>query len=118
MLDRLVGPLPAIFALVVGAFGWYYLFYSRSARNLEGLESEPNNRLRGILRRVNAVVMLLIAVGIAVLFYRFQRPGAEREFVFTSLGVMMLLLVLVALGLIDVRLTWKLRRDLKERNRR
>ena len=108
-------PLLAIFALLGGAIGWYYLFYSRAAENLGGIEDIRANRLRGLLRRANAVIMLLMAVGIAAGTYRFDRDGAENEFVLTWAAVMMLLLLFVGLALIDVRLTWKLRRRLRER---
>src|SRR4051794_21059225 len=54
-----------IFALLVAAIGWYYLFYSRAAQKLGSIEEEQTNRRRGTLRRVNAVIMLLMAVGIA-----------------------------------------------------
>ena len=55
--------LLSIFALLVAAVGWYYLFYSRAAERLEGVEENRANRLRGILRRTNAIIMLLMAVG-------------------------------------------------------
>jgi hypothetical protein len=112
-------PLLAIFALLVGAIGWYYLFYSRAAANLSQLEDVRDNRVRGVLRRANAVIMLLLAVGIALGTYRFDRDGAENEFVLTWAAVMIMLMVFVVLALIDVRLTWKLRRRLQdERTRR
>jgi cobalt/nickel transport system permease protein len=54
--------LPAIFALLVGAIGWYYLFFSKAASRLGSVEEQRTNRLRGLLRRINAILMLLIAV--------------------------------------------------------
>jgi uncharacterized membrane protein len=113
-----VRALPAIFALIVGAVGWYYLFYSRSASGLSAIEAGPQNRLRSVLRRVNAIVMLLIAAGIAVAFTWYDRSGQERQFVLMSMAILLLLVVLVVLGLIDLRLTWKLRQQLRERKRR
>ena len=109
--------LPAIFALLIAAIGWYYLFYSRAAERLEGVENNRDNRRRGMLRRANALIMLLMAVGIAVGSYRFdiRRQPAEAGLIW--LGVLLLLLVAVVLALIDVRLTVKLRRTLRERNR-
>ena len=109
--------LSSIFALLIAAIGWYYLFYSRAAERLEGVEEDRQNRLRGMLRRANAIIMLLIAVGIAVATYRFDMERMPTEFGLTWLGVMMLLFVSVVLALIDVRLTLKLRRTLRERNR-
>ena len=108
--------LLAIFALLVAAVGWYYLFYSRATQRLEGIEEQRANRLRGILRRINAIIMLLMAVGIAFASVRMNRI-TPRQFILTWAAVMMLLLVAVILALIDVRLTVKLRRALRERKR-
>ena len=110
-------PLLAIFSLLVGAIGWYYLFYSRAAYHLGAIEDARNNHLRGLRRRINAVIMLLLAVGIALGTYKFDREGAESEFIITWATVMFLLLLFVALAMIDVRLTWRLRRSLQERRR-
>src|SRR6476659_6926106 len=109
--------MPAIFALLVGAIGWYYLFFSQAAQRLGSIEEQRTNRRRGLLRRINAILMLLIALGIAVATYKFERRGFEDAFLLTWVAVMMLLLGVVILGLIDVRLTWKLRRTLRDRNR-
>ena len=94
-----------IFALLIAALGWYYLFYSRAAQYLEAVEDQRSNRLRGILRRMNAIVMLLMAVGIAMTTYRFNREGAEMQFALTGSAVMFLLTLCVVLALIDVQLT-------------
>jgi drug/metabolite transporter (DMT)-like permease len=110
----LMRPMLAIFALLVAAVGWYYLFYSQAAQRLERVEDQRNNRIRGVLRRVNAIIMLLMAVGIALGTLQFERLTPE-QFVLTWAGVMVLLFVVVVLALIDVRLTWKLRRTLRER---
>src|SRR4051812_38324471 len=109
--------LPAIFALLVAAVGWYYLWYSRAAQRLEHLEDQRSNHVRGILRRINAIIMLLIAVGIAFGTYKFDRAGAELEFVITWASVMLLLLGFVVLALIDLRLTIKLRGQMRHRKK-
>jgi len=106
----------SIFALLVAAVGWYYLFYSRAAERLEGIEENRANRLRGILRRTNAIIMLLMAVGIALGTIRMDQL-TPQQFILTWSGVMMLLFIAVVLALIDVRLTLKLRRALEERKR-
>ena len=105
----------AIFALLVAAFGWYYLFYSKAAHNLETIEDQQSNRKRGVLRRINAIVMLLMALGIAFGTYRFDVKGQEIAYLLVWTGVIALLAVCVVLALIDVRLTMKLRERLKER---
>ena len=108
--------LPAIVALLIAAVGWYYLFYSRAAQRLEGVEEERSNRLRGALRRANAVIMLLMAVSIAWGSIRMKELTLERSVLIWT-AVLALLFVSVILALIDVRLTVKLRRALRERNR-
>ena len=76
--------LPAIFALLVGAVGWYYLFFSKAASRLGGIEEQRSNRLRGLLRRINAILMLLIALGIAFATYKFEdRRGYEDAYLLT-----------------------------------
>lgn len=110
--------LLAIFALLVAAVGWYYLFYSRAAARLEGVEDDRANRLRGVLRRTNGIIMLLMAVGIAVATYRFDMERMPTQFGLTWMAVMLLLLISVVLALIDMRLTLRLRRTLRERNQR
>jgi membrane protein YdbS with pleckstrin-like domain len=109
--------LPAIFALLVAAIGWYYLFYSKAASRLSSIEEEKSNRLRGLLRRINAILMLVMAVGIALAMYKFNRDETYEQFLITWMAILLLLVVVMVLGLIDVRLTWKLRRTLRDRNR-
>jgi hypothetical protein len=105
----------AIFALLVGAVGWYYLFYSRAGHRLEGLEDQRANRTRLTLRRANAVIMLLMAVGIAFGMFRFDYQRTPGEFLITWAAVMLLLVISVVLAMIDLRLTIKLRQALRER---
>lgn len=116
-MHRAVKPLPAILALLIAAIGWYYLFYSNAAGRLESLEGAQTNRIRGVLRRINAILMLVLAVGIALASYKFNVRGAENAFILTWAAVMLLLFVVMVLALIDVRLTWKLRQTLRDRNR-
>jgi zinc transporter ZupT len=103
--------LAGIFALVVAASGWYYLFYSQAAGRLAGVESERTNVLRIRLRRLAGSLMILMAIcfyaGIAGVNAD-ERPGA---FVLLWSGVLLLMLGIVVLALIDLRLTWKLRRS-------
>jgi membrane protein YdbS with pleckstrin-like domain len=106
-----------IFILLIAAFGWYYLFYSRASQYLGAIEDQRNNRIRGVLRRINALVMLIMAVGIALGTYKFDQRGTELQFLVTWAVVMFLLLVFIVLAMIDVRLTWKLRQRLREQKR-
>ena len=101
---------PGIFSLIVGATGWYYLLYSKSAGNLAGIEGNAINLKRQKLRRGGGLFLFLLAI--------FMYTGCEIDpsthkfiFLFSWLAVVLLLFVTVLLALIDVRLTNRLRRD-------
>jgi hypothetical protein len=104
-----------ILALLIAAVGWYYLFYSRATERLEAIEEQQTNRRRGILRRINAIVMLLMALGIAVGTFRFQAEQDQQAFLITWTIVILLLPASVTLALIDLRLTIKLREQIRQR---
>jgi UDP-N-acetylmuramyl pentapeptide phosphotransferase/UDP-N-acetylglucosamine-1-phosphate transferase len=97
-----------LFSLLTAAAGWYYVFYSRAARRLEGLEERGINVRRIRLRRVGGGAMMLLGVLFFVGFQRWIETSAG-VFLAVWLGVLCLLAAIVALGLIDLRLTWKLR---------
>jgi len=103
--------LSAILALLTGAAGWYYLFYSTAAQRLAGLEAGHINRRRILLRRINGVAMLLLAVCFFMLFWT-VRQGLGMLLVLAVLLV--LLVVILVLALIDLRLTWRLRHERPE----
>ena len=102
--------LAGIFALLTGAAGWYYLFYSRAAHRLSGVEDEAINGRRVRLRRVGGVAMVLLGAFFFAGSYGFdnpkQTPGA---FLGVWLTVFALLILIVVLAMIDVRLTHRLR---------
>jgi hypothetical protein len=107
---RAMAYLAGIFALLTGAAGWYYLFYSRAAERLSDVEDERINARRVRLRRAGGVAMLMLGgflyAGFRTLDNPNQSPGA---FLGVWLAVFTLLAVLVVLALIDVRLTHRLR---------
>lgn len=113
--------LAASFAVLVGAAGWFYLFYSRAGSQLGAVEGLPRNRLRTRLRRVGGLSMLALA---AVFYTAFRltptEPGiaAPRGAGVAWLIVIVLLAVVLALGLVDVLLTKHLRDDLRRNTRR
>jgi drug/metabolite transporter (DMT)-like permease len=98
-----------IFSLMVAAFGWYYMFYSRGATNLSGIERQDINRKRHRLRQVGGLVMMLLAIGMYAGFNSVDPQVSPSPFVMIWLGVFVLLLITVILAMIDLRLTWKLR---------
>lgn len=101
--------LPGIFALLVAAAGWFYLFYSRAATNLSGLEESHDNWLRIMLRRVGGIVMILLAIS----FYAGSVAIDQERTVLAAVcmaAVFVLLAAIIVLGLLDIRLTAKLRK--------
>jgi hypothetical protein len=102
--------LSTILALLIGIAGWYYLFYSRAAQRLEGVESQRLNRLRVGLRRVGGLVLLLLAPMFFAGFHSVDADTNPDTFVAIWVVVMLLLGVNVLLAMVDVGLTWKIHR--------
>ena len=98
-----------MFSLLTGVAGWYYMFYSHAAQKLERIEAARLNALRIRLRRTNGFIMLLLAG----CFYAACHRTEPHQFLVLFMAVLVLLAVIVSLALVDVRLTWKLRKDLK-----
>jgi hypothetical protein len=103
--------LSTILALMIGIAGWYYLFYSRAAEKLAGVEPHGLNRLRVWLRRAGGVVLLLLAPTFFAGFHSVDPSVDPDAFVNIWIGVLVLLCLNVLLALADVGLTWKLRRQ-------
>jgi drug/metabolite transporter (DMT)-like permease len=101
--------LGAIFSLLTAAAGWHYLFYSRAAHRLGILEDAALNERRVTLRRVNGVVMILLAIVFLLGFYTVDADLQPAAFLGIWVAVFLLLLAVVFLALIDLRLTFKLR---------
>ena len=104
--------LPAAFSLLVAAAGWFYMFYSRAAHNLHGVENEALNLRRIRLRRVGGFVMFCLAIAFFVGFHPYVWNAGAAALAIWML-VMVLLLAVVVLGLVDLRLTWQLRKPRK-----
>ena len=103
--------LAGIFALLTGAAGWYYLFYSRAAHRLSGVEDQRLNDRRVGLRRLGGVAMLLLGACFFAGFYALEDPRwAPGAILGVWMAVFGLLLLLVVLAMIDLRLTYRLRR--------
>ncbi|MFI5380190.1 MAG: hypothetical protein ACHRHE_12905 [Tepidisphaerales bacterium] len=102
--------LTGIFALFVAGAGWHYLFYSRAARRLETVEQQAANALRTRLRRIGGLCMLLLGGALFALLnvLDLERPSAAAAALL--LAILILLGTITALALVDLRLTWRLRR--------
>ena len=103
--------LSTVLALLIGIAGWYYLFYSRAAEKLAGVESYRLNRLRVWLRRAGGAVLLLLAPMFFAGFHSVDPAADPDTFMSIWVIVMLLLGVNVLLAMADVGLTWKLRRQ-------
>lgn len=103
--------LGTILSLLTGVAGWFYMFYSKAAARLGGLEAERLNRRRVALRRVGGGVMLGLAVLMYLGFNAVHPDLRPRAFILVWMSAIALLGALVVLALIDVRLTVHLRRQ-------
>lgn len=101
--------LSSVFSLLVAAAGWYYMFYSRAATRLAGVEDDSANKRRQRLRQLNGFTMFLLAVGVYAGLNTVDPHSAPSAFVTVWLAVFALLLVIVLLAMFDLRLTWRLR---------
>ena len=104
--------IPGIFSFLVLASGWYYIFYSPAAHRLSGLEEGELNRFRIRLRRLNGVVMMLLAVTFYAAVYTIAPRTKMLAGAFVS--ILLLLSAMLILALIDLRLTRRLRRRQKK----
>ncbi|HEY1687167.1 MAG TPA: hypothetical protein VGG19_20570 [Tepidisphaeraceae bacterium] len=103
--------LAGILALLIGIAGWFYLFYSRAAHRLTGMENTQVNTLRIIFRRIAGVALLLLAGFFYVGFTTLDKPLSPRSFIFIWAMVLGLLLLVLMLGLIDLRYTLRFYRE-------
>jgi Na+/H+ antiporter NhaD/arsenite permease-like protein len=105
--------LAGIFALIIGAAGWFYLFYSKAAQKLQGVEDTRINQRRVRLRRSGGFSMILLAMAMyaGVAGFDWERPTIWFALVWVL--VMALVLVITVLALIDIRLTKQLRTNRK-----
>ena len=107
--------LAGIFALLTAAAGWFYVFYSRAAQRLSGVEDQRLNERRVKLRRVGGVAMFLLGGFFFAGFRGLEQPHwSPRALLAVWMTVFGLLIVIVVLGMIDLRLTYRMRARRKE----
>jgi len=105
--------LPGIFAIIVLAAGWHYAFFSGAASRLAHIENPHLNARRVFMRRINGVVMFLLAIDFYILCYAAMNSLA---FIVVVVALFFLMILLLILALADLRLTRRLRDELKKRN--
>jgi UDP-N-acetylmuramyl pentapeptide phosphotransferase/UDP-N-acetylglucosamine-1-phosphate transferase len=108
--------LPAILSLLTAIAGWFYMFYSKAARDLGGVEDQALNHRRIVLRRVGGAVMLALAVLMYLGWYAVGLDPPTLTAAWVWLAVLVLLGALSLLALIDMRLTLRLRRRQRNAN--
>ena len=90
-------PLTAILAVLTGIAGWYYLFYSDAAHRLEAIEQRYANQRRIIFRKINGLVLLVLAVLLYVGTYAIDDQLHPSSFAGVWLTIVVLLGVVVSL---------------------
>jgi hypothetical protein len=105
--------LPGIFALLVAAAGWFYMFYSRAAHRLAGIEEERLNRRRIFFRRTSGFAM--VALGACFYAGYYATDPTQVAFALCWSMVLILMMTILLLGIIDLRLTRRLREQQRRR---
>ena len=104
--------MPGIFAIVLAAVGGWYVFMSKAATDLAGIEAKRRNRQRVKLRRLNGVVIVLMSGALFVLLAAADRRDPNLA-IWGMLLMCVLLTTSLALAVRDIRLTRQLRADLR-----
>ncbi len=78
-----------------------------------GIEDQRLNAFRIRLRRVNGVVMMLLATA---LFAAVHTVGEPRSAAWVFVGIIILMSVMVVFALVDLQLTRKLREHQRKRD--
>lgn len=105
--------LQTVFAFLVAVAGWHYMFYSRSAGGLMGLESPAANRFRVRLRRLGGLGMFLLSVFFFAGFHAVDADRPTAAFFLVWATVLLLIMTIVLLAAVDLVLTVRLRRNLR-----
>lgn len=105
--------LSGIFALMIAAAGWYYLFYPNAAHKLAGVEETAINTRRIRLRRVGGFLLIVLAMLLYIGSVVVSWDPPTVWFAATWLGVMILVGAVTILALVDLRLTSQLRQRRK-----
>ena len=103
--------LARLFPLLIAAIGWYYLFYSRAAMDLSGVEAAALNLRRVRLRRLGGFLLLALAMLLYIGIAGVDWDKPTIWFAVTWIGVLVLLATVTLLALIDLRYTSQLRRQ-------
>ena len=106
-----------IFALTCGIAGWFYLFYSRAAVKLAGVEPPAHLARRIRLRRICGAALILLGVTLYAGSNAINDQRNPAIYFTVWMSAIFLLLIVVALAAADIHLTRMLRRKLRETSR-
>jgi peptidoglycan/LPS O-acetylase OafA/YrhL len=107
-----------IFSLVCGIAGWYYLFYSKAAGHLANVETHEANIRRVRLRRTCGAALVLLAASFFIGVNAVDPQQTPRLFLSVWLVTLVLLGSIVILAMADLRLTIKLRDDMRKERKK
>lgn len=112
----------AILSLLIAVAGWHYLFHSTAAERLGVVEEGKANLRRVRLRRACGFLLLLLSACLYIGFRTLARPQLTQHDGVVAIAwfgvAMFLMLLVVVLAFLDIRLTARLRRQLKARDAR
>ena len=109
--------VPAIFAFLCAAAGWYYVWHASAAGKLAGLERSRDNQLRIRLRRFGGVGMVLMSAAFYIGYKIADNAhGNPIAVMLCLLCVGILLPIVLFLAWADMRLTRKMRESMRDRN--
>lgn len=109
-------PLALAVSLPIAVVGIYYLVWASTAAELESVEGHRINRLRVRLRRLNGLILVLVAMAMYLLVSRSmfletgERPGLVGPI--ALLAMIPLVFVMSVLAYLDLYLTRKLGQNL------
>jgi hypothetical protein len=106
-----------IFAILCGVAGWFYLFYSKAASRLAGMETPSHLAMRIRLRRICGGALILLGTSVYAGSNAINDQTSPGLYLGTWMGVMLLLLIVVSLAAADLYLTRLLHRKLREKPR-
>ena len=109
-----MGIWPALFSLLIGVIGCYYLFHKTGAEKLQGIEESAMNAKRMRLRRTGGLILIVLAVFL-FLGCEIDPQKHPRWFLFSWTAVMLMLFQTVLMALSDLRLTARLRGEKRTR---
>jgi UDP-N-acetylmuramyl pentapeptide phosphotransferase/UDP-N-acetylglucosamine-1-phosphate transferase len=107
----LTDAITAIFVTLILAAGWFYLTQSRTVELLKPMESPRRNKTRRKARRLGAGSMIVLGVSWFWAMWEMKgEPISQPKFALALLLVGLSLITIVLTTMVDVYLTFRLRK--------